>query len=120
MSNNVMTQNSDRSSNDLETIKEILLATARRAEATDARLDRLSENQSHAQEQLNQQRESLDRLREDVDIAFETINLVSENNDRQMVEFRTNMLRLQVENQRIWEYLMRQYQSGNDEGGDHP
>ena len=48
-----MTQNSDRPSNDLETIKEILLATARRAEATDARLDRLSENQSHAQEQLN-------------------------------------------------------------------
>lgn len=120
MSNNAMTQNSDRSSNDLETIKEILLATARRAEATDARLARLSENQSHAQEQLNQQRESLDRLREDVDIAFETIKLASENSDREMAEFRTTMLRLQLENQRIWEYLMRQYQSGNGDGGDLP
>lgn len=111
-----MTQNSDRSSSDLETIKEILLATARRAKATDARLDRLSENQTHAQEQLNQQRESLDRLREDVDIAFETINSVSENTDRsiaesqqEMAEFRSTMIQLQTENQRIWQYLMQQH-----------
>lgn len=120
MSNNAVTQNSDRFSNDLETIKEILLATARRAEATDTRLDCLSENKSHAQEQLNQPRESLDRLREDVDIAFKTIKLASENSDRKMAEFRTTMLRLQSENQLIWEYLMRQYQSGNGDRGERP
>lgn len=80
--------NSDELSNDLETVKEILLAVAKRAEATDSRLerlasasvkrwsaidsriDRLAESQQRTQEQL-------DQLREDVDIAFQTINLRS-------------------------------------------
>ncbi len=41
-----MTDNNDRldgPSNDLETVKEILIAVARRAEATDSRLDRLAQ-----------------------------------------------------------------------------
>ena len=118
-----MTYNSDyldRIETDLETIKEILLATARRAEATDTRLDRLSEKQDRTQEQL-------DRLREDVDTAFETIKLLSENTNRSIVqsqqemrEFRVTMTQLQVENRQIWEYLMHQYQNGNGDGGQPP
>lgn len=93
----------DRIENDLETVKEIMLAVARRAEATDSRLDRLAESQERTQEQL-------DQLREDVNIAFQTINLMSENGDRERAEFRAEILR-------IWEYLMGQQRNGN---GDQP
>lgn len=117
----------DRIEADLETVKDILLSTARRSETaderisalsvkTEARIDRLAEKQDRTQEQLEQ-------LREDVDIAFQTIKLLSENTDRSMVEsqqemreFRTIMTQLQMENRQIWEYLMRQYQSGNGSG----
>lgn len=127
----IMTYNSDRLDRieaNLETVKDILLSTARRSETaderisalsvkTDARIDRLAAKQDRTQEQLEQ-------LREDVDIAFQTIKLLSENTDRRIVEsqqemheFRTIMTRLQMENRQIWEYLMRQYQSGNGDGG---
>lgn len=126
-----MTYNSDRLDRieaNLETVKDILLSTARRSETaderisvlsvkTDARIDRLAAKQDRTQEQLEQ-------LREDVDIAFQTIKLLSENTDRRIVEsqqemheFRTIMTQLQMENRQIWEYLMRQYQSGNGDGG---
>lgn len=91
---------------ELETIKEILLTVARRAEATDARLDRLAESQGRTQEQL-------DALREDVEIAFQTISLITENSDREMAEFRSAILENQEENRRIWEYLMGQPRNGN-------
>lgn len=125
-----MTYNSDRLDRieaDLETVKDILLSTARRSETaderisalfvkTDARIERLAAKQDRTQEQLEQ-------LREDVNIAFQTIKLLSENTDRSIVEsqqemheFRTIMTQLQMENRQIWEYLMRQYQSGNGSG----
>lgn len=137
---NYNTDRLDRIEADLETIKEILLATAKRAEAADERtaktdelireqnqialqqgqkiderLDRLSQNQEESHKQL-------DSMREDVDIAFETIKLLSENTDRsiaqsqqEMREFRAIMTQLQVENRQIWEYLMHQSQNGNSD-----
>lgn len=45
----------DRIENDLETVKDILLTVASRAEATDRRIDRLVERQDHTQQQLDQQ-----------------------------------------------------------------
>lgn len=106
-------------SNDLETIREILLATARTeavdeqvstlAQRTDERLERLAQRQERTQEQL-------DQLASDVDIAFQTISLMVENNDRQMAEFRSAILGLQTENRHIWEYLMRR----TDGNGDRP
>jgi flagellar biosynthesis chaperone FliJ len=83
--------NSDELSNDLETVKKILLAIAKRAEATDSRLERLAEASvkrwsvigsqlDRLAESQQRTQEQLDQLREDVDIAFQTINLMAENN----------------------------------------
>lgn len=111
-------------SNDLETIKEILMATARRASAaderisqlaqrTDERINRLAERQERTQEQLDTLGERLDALREDVDIAFQTIGLMAQNTDREMAQFRSAILGIQEENRRIWEYLLGQQRNGN-------
>ncbi len=67
----------DRIENDLETVKDILLTVARqyeasekRMQATDERIDRLTQNQDRTQHQL-------DQLSEDVNIAFWTITALS-------------------------------------------
>lgn len=93
----------DRIETDLETIKDILLATARRAEAADERgikldqrLDRLTQNQEESQRQI-------DALREDVDIAFQTISLMAENNRTDMA-FRAEMREMRLETRQIWEF----------------
>lgn len=114
----------DRIENDLETVKEILMAVARRAEATDSRLerlanadvkrwsaidsrlDRLTQNQERTQEQL-------DQLRSDVDIAFDTITALSNNTDRTLASINASIQR----QDRILDYLMRRDGSGN---GDQP
>lgn len=83
-----------------------MIAVARRAEATDSRLDRLAESQQRTQERL-------DQLREDIDIAFQTINLMSENGDTERAEFRATILEIQNDNRRIWEYLIGQQRNGN-------
>lgn len=114
---------------ELELIRQLLIATASRTESTDARLDRLVESQDRTQGQLDQLSvkvdqlsdnvdrlsnnvdqlsNNVDQLREDVDIAFQTIQLLSENTDREMRQHRE-------ETQRIWNYLMRR-----DGNGDHP
>ena len=131
----------DRIETDLETIKEILLATARRAEAADARTaktdERLSEQSQTMDERLvaftkaadergikldqrldrltQKQEESqrqIDALREDVDIAFQTISLMAENNRTEMAEFRAEMREMRLETRQIWEYLLRRSQNG--------
>lgn len=114
----------DRIENDLETVKEILMAVARRAEATDSRLerlanadvkrwsaidsrlDRLTQNQERTQEQL-------DQLRSDVDIAFDRITALSNNTDRTLASINASIQR----QDRILDYLMRRDGSGN---GDQP
>ena len=112
-----MTDRLDRIETDLETVKEILLATARRAEATDKQIEgiallvqeqsRLADERGRkVDERLDRLSENLNHLREDVDIAFQTISLLSENTDRSMAEFR-------AETRAIWEYLMRKSQNGD-------
>ena len=136
-----MSDRLDRIETDLETIKDILLATARRAEAADARTaktdERLSELTQTMDERLvaftkaadergikldqrldrltQKQEESqrqIDALREDVDIAFQTISLMAENNRTDMAEFRAEMRQMRLETREIWEYLLRQSQNG--------
>lgn len=136
-----MSDRLDRIETDLETIKEILLATARRAEAADARTaktdERLSELTQTMDERLvaftkaadergikldqrldrltQKQEESqrqIDALREDVDIAFQTISLMAENNRTDMAEFRAEMREMRLETRQIWEYLLRRSQNG--------
>lgn len=110
---------------DLETVKTILLAVARRAEATDERLDQLIESQGRTQKQLDQLSVNVDALgvkvdslREDVDIAFQTISLMAENGDRDRAELREradqDRAGFQAEVLRIWEYLMGR--NGNGDG----
>lgn len=64
----------DRIENDLETVKDILIAVARRAESTDERLERLAQRTDERINRLAEQQErtqqNLDQLSEDVDIAF--------------------------------------------------
>lgn len=136
-----MSDRLDRIETDLETIKDILLATARRAEAADARTaktdERLSEQAQTMDERLvaftkaadergikldqrldrltQKQEESqrqIDALREDVDIAFQTISLMAENNRTDMAEFRAEMREMRSETRQIWEYLLRRSQNG--------
>ena len=136
-----MSDRLDRIETDIETIKEILLATARRAEAADARTaktdERLSELTQTMDERLvaftkaadereikldqrldrltQKQEESqrqIDALREDVDIAFQTISLMAENNRTDMAEFRAEMREMRLETRQIWEYLLRRSQNG--------
>ncbi len=113
-----MTNSNGNRDNELELIRQLLIATANRAEttdarldrlaeATDARLDRLVESQERTQRQLDQLSVNVDQLREDVDIAFQTIQLLSENTDREMRQHRE-------ETQRIWNYLMRRDGNGNE------
>lgn len=93
----------DRIENDLETVKEIMLTLARRAEATDARIDRLAERQDRTQTQL-------DQLGVDVDIAFQTITALSDNTDRTLASINASIQR----QDRILDYLMRR--DGNGTG----
>jgi DNA repair exonuclease SbcCD ATPase subunit len=78
----------------------------RLATRTDQRIDRLAERQERTQEQL-------DLLREDIDIAFQTIGLMTQNNDREMAQFRAAILENQEECRRIWQYLLGQQRNGN-------
>ena len=55
----------------------ILVAVARRAEATSERLDQLIESQGRTQQQLDQLSVKVDALKEDVDFAFQTISLMA-------------------------------------------
>lgn len=79
-----MTNGNGNRDDELELIRQLLIATANRAESTDNRLDRLVESQERTQRQLDQLSVNVDQLREDVDIAFQTIQLLSENTDREM------------------------------------
>jgi len=104
----------ERSENDLETVKGLLVAVARRAEATDYRLDRLVESQDRTQRQLDQLSGtveqltgSVDQLREDVDIAFQTITALSDNTDRTIASISASIQR----QDRILDYLM--HRDGN-------
>ena len=117
----------DRIDDDIATVKTILVAVARRAEATSERLDQLIESQGRTQKQLDQLSVKVDALTEDVHIAFQTINLMAENGDRDRAElreradqdraeFRDRSEQNSAEILRIWEYLMGQ-RNGN---GDQP
>ena len=112
----------ERSENDLETVKGILVAVARRAESTDSRLDRLVESQDRTQRQLDQLSGKVDQLtgsveqltgsveqlREDVDIAFQTITALSDNTDRTIASINASIQR----QDRILDYLMRRDGNG--------
>jgi hypothetical protein len=109
-----MTNGNGNRDGELELIRQLLIATANRAEATDERLDRLVESQERTQRQLDQLSGKVGQLTENVDTAFQTIGLMSQNIDRQMVEFRSAILENQEESRRIWQYLMGQQQNGNE------
>lgn len=100
----------DQIENDLETVKDILIAVARRAEATDSRLDRLVESQVSTQQQLDQLSGKVDQLSgsveqltEDVDIAFQTITALSNNTDRTLASINASIQR----QDQILDYLIR-------------
>ena len=93
----------DRIEADLELAKEILLATARRAEAADERITKTNEQLAQLSRKTD---ERLNRLSEDVETAFQTISLMAENNHAEMAEFR-------AKTRQIWQYLMRQSQNGH-------
>ncbi len=73
----IMTNDNDRIDDDLETVKTILVAVARHAEATSEWLYQLIESQGRTQQQLDQLSVKVDALREDVDFAFQTISLMA-------------------------------------------
>lgn len=111
-----MTYNSDRLDrieSDLETVKEILLATARRAEAADKRITTTNEELAQLSRKTD---ERLNRLSEDVETAFETISLMAENNRTEMAEFRAEMREARLETRQIWNYLMWRSQNSNGNG----
>ena len=93
----------DRIEADLETVKEILLATARRAEAADERITKTNEQLAQLSRKTD---ERLNRLSEDVETAFQTISLMAENTHAEMADFR-------AKTRQIWQYLMRQSQNGH-------
>lgn len=105
-----MTHSNGNRDDELELIRQLLIATANRTESTDAKLERLVERQDRTQRQLDQLSVNVDQLREDVEIAFQTIGLMAENADRERAIF-------QQETRRIWEYPLGQQQNGN---GDRP
>lgn len=94
----------------METVKEILLTTARRAEAADERITKTNEELAQLSRKTD---ERLNRLSLMIETAFETISLMAENNRTEMVEFRAEMREARLETRQIWDYLMRQSQNGN-------
>lgn len=91
----------DRIETNLQTVTDILVAVARRAESTDERLDRVSQAQDRMQNQL-------DQLREDVDIAFETVMALSNNTDSTLASINAALER----QDRVLDYLMRRDRNG--------
>lgn len=85
----------DRIEDDLETVKDILLAVARRAEATDKRLDELVSRQDRTQQQLDQLLVKHERLTEYMENSQASINASIERQDK------------------ILDYLMRRDRDGN-------
>lgn len=100
----------DRIEDDFETVKDILIAVARRAEATDSRLDRLVESQDRTQQQLDQLSSRVDQLTEDVEIAFQTITALSDNTDRTLASINASIQR----QDKILDYLLRD-RNGNED-----
>ena len=100
----------DRIEDDLETVKDILIAVARRAEATDSRLDRLVESQDRTQQQLDQLSSRVDQLTEDVEKDFKTFTALSDNTDRTLASINASIQR----QDKILDYLLRD-RNGNIE-----
>jgi cell division protein FtsB len=98
---------------ELELIRQLLIATASRTEVTDTRLNRLVESQERTQRQLDQLSSSVDQLSEDVEIAFQTITALSDNTDRTLASINASIQR----QDRILDYLMRRDRNGD---GDQP
>ena len=98
----------DRIENDFETVKDILIAVARRAEATDERIDRLALRQDRTQQQLDQLSDNVAQLTEDVEIAFQTITALSNNTDVTLTAINAHIER----QDRILDYLMRRDRGG--------
>jgi len=71
----------DRLENDLETVKNIMLTLARRAEGTDQRIDRLVESQDRTQRQLDQLSITVDRAIESFTITQASIAAALERQD---------------------------------------
>ncbi len=108
---------SNSNGDELETVKQLLLAIARRAEATDSRIDRLVENQDRTQRQLDQFSVKVDQLTENVDIAFQTIEALSNNTDRAINGINDTLASVNaaIERQdRILDYLLKR--DGNTNG----
>lgn len=105
-----MTNSNGNRDAEMELIRQLLISTASRGEATDARLLRLVESQERTQRQLDQLSgkvdqltEKVDQLTEDVDIAFQTITALSDNTDRAVASINASLER----QDRILDYLMR-------------
>jgi len=86
----------DRLENDLETVKNIMLTLARRAEGTDQRIDRLVESQDRTQRQLDQLSITVDRAVESFTTTQTSIAAALERQDI------------------ILDYLMRRDRNGED------
>jgi len=71
----------DRLENELETVKNIMLTLARRAEGTDQRIDRLVESQDRTQRQLDQLSITVDRAIESFTITQASIAAALERQD---------------------------------------
>ncbi len=86
----------DRLENELETVKNIMLTLARRAEGTDQRIDRLVESQDRTQRQLDQLSITVDRAVESFTTTQTSIAAALERQDI------------------ILDYLMRRDRNGED------
>ena len=125
MQRGTMTNSNGNRDEELELIRQLLIATANRSSATDSRLDRLVESQDRTQgqldqlavkqdrtqEQLDQLGEKVDRISEDVEIAFQTITALSNNTDSAIASINATLER----QDRILDYLMRGDRNGSGE-----
>lgn len=102
----------NRIEDDLETVKDILIAVARRAEATDERLDRLISRQDRTQEQLDQLAVAHDRTQNQLEQLSERFDRFTE-----YMESSQASINASIERQdRIMDYLMRRERDGNGDG----
>lgn len=109
--------NGDRKS-ELEIIRQLLIATANRAESTDERLDRLVQSQQITQNQLDRLEQRQDRTQQQIDSntqAIAQLREAQETTDAQVGVLVTAIDTLAVRVDRIVDYL--ENQSGNGRGG---
>ena len=118
-----MTNGNGNQDDELELIRQLLIATANRAESTDAKLDRLVESQDRTQRQLDQLAVKQDRTQEQLDQLHVRVEETTANVDKLaadakedrvlMMEMLDQLVTVRDENKRVLDYLFGQQRNGN-------